>query len=53
MPDFSDEDSDVVLIGETRAPEPVTINLIESNSDSDDDPIMVSGQLVLKVRYLI
>ncbi|XP_019753287.1 uncharacterized protein LOC109532721 isoform X2 [Dendroctonus ponderosae] len=46
VPDFSDEDSDVVLIGETRTPEPVTINLIESNSDSDDEPIMVSGQLV-------
>lgn len=41
IPDNSD-DSDVVVVGETTPAQPITIDLVDSNSDSDE-PILVSS----------
>ncbi|XP_060520813.1 E3 ubiquitin-protein ligase Topors-like isoform X2 [Cylas formicarius] len=40
IPDNSD-DSDAIFVGTTQAPEAVTINLVDSDSDSDE-PIMIT-----------
>lgn len=36
------DDSDVVVVGETTPAQPITIDLVDSNSDSDE-PILVSS----------